>query len=39
MRNRQEEYEERAAIMEYDGNMVREDAERLAKEDVMREEK
>jgi len=25
--------------MEYDGNMVREDAERLAKEDVMREEK
>jgi len=39
MRNRQEEYEERAAIMEYDGNLPREEAERLAKEDVMREEK
>jgi len=38
MKNRQEEYEERAAIMEFHGNLPREEAERLAKEDVMREE-
>lgn len=39
MKNRQEEFEERAAIMEFHGNLPREDAEKLAKEDVMREEK
>jgi len=30
-----EDWEERAAIMEYDGAMSREDAERLALEDVL----
>jgi hypothetical protein len=33
-----EDYEERAAIMEYDGNMPREQAERLAKMDMLRQE-
>ena len=32
-----EAWEERAAIMEYDGGMVRRDAERLAEECVRRE--
>ena len=31
------EFEERAAIMEYDGNMPREEAERLAYEDITKE--
>ena len=30
------EYEERAAIMEYDGNLPREEAERLAYQDVIK---
>ena len=32
-----EQFEERAAIMEYDGNLTREEAERLAREDELRQ--
>ena len=32
-----EQFEERAAIMEYDGNLIREEAERLAREDELRQ--
>lgn len=32
-----ERFEERAAIMEYDGNLTREEAERLAREDELRQ--
>jgi len=33
--DQKEAYEERAAIMEYDGGLSREEAERLAYEEVM----